>query len=318
MDKDLIERVEIRNVRCLRHVDVELAPLTVLIGKNDTGKTSFLDAISWLAWASGGRKEGVSAHTLVTTAVPHEQASVAVIHSRHGRMALPLNVQRPQLQFNALQSVAPPYRLDPAQLRAPAQVGILRDCPLPPGGNGLVDVIDRLPLSKRIVLQTDFLERIPTVAEVRPDRPESGQTGVKELWFDVKGAGVLPARQMSDGAMLLLAYLAIIHDKNAPRLIMIEEPENGIHPKQLEYVVQMLASLTERDEPVQVIITTHSPYVLDFVPRDAVRVFSRGPDGNVSVEAFHSFEGISDMLSKGMTLGEAWYNADEDDLVKRD
>lgn len=54
MAKTRIERVTICNLKCLRKVSVDLAPLTVLIGKNDTGKPSFLDAISWLA--RGGRR----------------------------------------------------------------------------------------------------------------------------------------------------------------------------------------------------------------------------------------------------------------------
>jgi putative ATP-dependent endonuclease of OLD family len=41
----LIKEARIRNYRCLRSVDVELDPLTVLIGQNNAGKTSFLNAL---------------------------------------------------------------------------------------------------------------------------------------------------------------------------------------------------------------------------------------------------------------------------------
>ena len=41
-----IKEVRIRHFRCLRSVDVELDPLTVIIGENNSGKTSFLNAIS--------------------------------------------------------------------------------------------------------------------------------------------------------------------------------------------------------------------------------------------------------------------------------
>jgi len=41
----LIKEVRIRNYRCLRSVDVELDLLTVLIGQNNAGKTSFLNAV---------------------------------------------------------------------------------------------------------------------------------------------------------------------------------------------------------------------------------------------------------------------------------
>ena len=41
----MIDRVIIRNFRSLSHVDASLRPLTVLIGPNDSGKSSFLAAI---------------------------------------------------------------------------------------------------------------------------------------------------------------------------------------------------------------------------------------------------------------------------------
>ena len=40
-----IKEVRIRHFRCLRSIDVELEPLTVLIGQNNSGKTSFLNAL---------------------------------------------------------------------------------------------------------------------------------------------------------------------------------------------------------------------------------------------------------------------------------
>ena len=42
----MLDRVTIKNFRCLRDVSVPLKPLTVLIGENDTGKSSFLEAVA--------------------------------------------------------------------------------------------------------------------------------------------------------------------------------------------------------------------------------------------------------------------------------
>jgi putative ATP-dependent endonuclease of OLD family len=49
-----IQCVRVRNFRCLRQVEVTLTPLTVLIGENNSGKTSFLEALS-AALGTGGR-----------------------------------------------------------------------------------------------------------------------------------------------------------------------------------------------------------------------------------------------------------------------
>lgn len=44
----MITKLHIENFKCLRDVTVKLSPLTGLIGKNDTGKTSFLEALGML------------------------------------------------------------------------------------------------------------------------------------------------------------------------------------------------------------------------------------------------------------------------------
>src|SRR5690349_21102208 len=40
-----IRRVRIRNYRSIAYCDVELKPLTVLVGRNGSGKSNFVDAI---------------------------------------------------------------------------------------------------------------------------------------------------------------------------------------------------------------------------------------------------------------------------------
>src|ERR1700690_2293015 len=41
----MISKLHVQNFKCLRDVSVELSPFTVLIGKNDTGKSSLLEAV---------------------------------------------------------------------------------------------------------------------------------------------------------------------------------------------------------------------------------------------------------------------------------
>jgi len=54
----LLQRVQIKNFRCFREVDVELAPMVVLIGENNSGKTSFLDAIRLCLSRTATRRSG--------------------------------------------------------------------------------------------------------------------------------------------------------------------------------------------------------------------------------------------------------------------
>lgn len=42
----VLKRVRVKGFKCLRDVEVDLEPFTVLIGPNDSGKSAFLQAIS--------------------------------------------------------------------------------------------------------------------------------------------------------------------------------------------------------------------------------------------------------------------------------
>jgi predicted ATPase len=44
----MIKRVRISNFKCLGNVDVELGPVTILIGRSGTGKTTFVEALRFL------------------------------------------------------------------------------------------------------------------------------------------------------------------------------------------------------------------------------------------------------------------------------
>ena len=74
------------------------------------------------------------------------------------------------------------------------------------------------------------------------------------------------AQQASDGAILFLGLLALIYSPEPPKLLLIEEPEKGVYPKRLEEVIRLIRRLQEapsgRPAP-QIIMTTHSPYLLD-------------------------------------------------------
>jgi predicted ATPase len=68
------------------------------------------------------------------------------------------------------------------------------------------------------------------------------------------------AFSMSDGTLRALGLLAAVFQRPSPALLAIEEPEATIHPGALGAVLDLLKGATKR---MQVVITTHSPEVLD-------------------------------------------------------
>lgn len=119
---------------------------------------------------------------------------------------------------------------------------------------------------------------------------------------------------------LVLFFLALRHHPQPPSLVLLEEPENGVHRSRLEDIMSLLRDMTdehESGEQVQVLLTTHSPHLLDYVDldRDQVLVFQRNDDGSCHAEPVDR-KRMDAFLGEFM-LGEVWYNSHEEGLVKR-
>jgi predicted ATPase len=108
------------------------------------------------------------------------------------------------------------------------------------------------------------------------------------------GGMTLPARSLSEGTLRFLALCVLLEDPSVTGLLCMEEPENGIHPANIGAMVSLVRDLAvdARDAPGpdnpfrQVIINTHSPYVVQLVdPQDllfADTALQRAPDGSLA------------------------------------
>lgn len=165
----------------------------------------------------------------------------------------------PQLRpaYDALTGVGT-YSLNPDVIRAPQQADageiLARD-----GGN-LASVVARLdPGSKRRVEQ--YLSVIvPGVESV--DRKAIGPMETLEYRQEVGGQSNswrFPALNMSDGTLRATGILVALF-QSAPGLVAIEEPEIALHPAAAEALYD---ALSEASTTRQVLITSHSPELLD-------------------------------------------------------
>lgn len=118
---------------------------------------------------------------------------------------------------------------------------------------------------------------------------------------------------LSTGTLRVLVLLALFRHPEPPPLIVIEEIENGLDPRTIHLIVEELRNLVESGRS-QVIVTTHSPYLLDLLPlwsivlveRDEDRgpVFSR-PDDNPELGKWAEKFGPGRLYTmQGLSLGE--------------
>ncbi len=110
-------------------------------------------------------------------------------------------------------------------------------------------------------------------------------------------------QNISDGTLRLLAFIVALY--SGASLVAFEEPENRIHPYLLETLVDLA-----RKAPCQVIITTHSPYLLDHVKPEEVYVVEKPGTETIVKKLSKTKEvhAVKKLLEEGGTLGEAWYS----------
>lgn len=189
----------------------------------------------------------------------------------------------------------------------------------PDGGNvpALLDYFLRRD-RKRFADTLNVLKRlIPGLEELEIATPNRD---IRRVDLVTDNGYRFPADRASAGVRLLLFFVALAYHPNAPKTILIEEPETGIHPKRLGDVMALLHEISEGKHgkhASQVILTTHSPFLLDLVrlDTDQVLVFRRNDDGTRSAEPADADR--LKLFLKEFMLGEVWYNQGEEGLIAR-
>lgn len=111
------------------------------------------------------------------------------------------------------------------------------------------------------------------------------------------------ARFASDGTLKMLSYLILLHDPAPPPFIGIEEPENFLHPRLLYGLAE---ECRKAADATQVLVTTHSPFFLNALKQEEVRVLWRDEQGYAQCSALQENSRIKHFVDAGASLGDLW------------
>lgn len=89
----------------------------------------------------------------------------------------------------------------------------------------------------------------------------------------------VPSWGVSDGTLRLLALTLLAYTGEPGKMILIEEPENGIHPQAVETVFQSLSSAYD----CQILCASHSPVILSLAEPSQILCFAKSSDGATDV-----------------------------------
>jgi predicted ATPase len=338
-DKPFVETVRIQNFGCARDVTLELTRLHALIGPNDSGKSTVLAAIRTACQLIDvGETELTRAGRLDPRGIPGSRITIAwgtetIACFREPKQhqwkvdtsprRAPLSALTVHVHFPPLASgLAGPargarlVRWDPDAIRRPCEL-IPESEPLFVGerGDRLAAVYDALLSRDRTAfgkIEADVRNHFPTVKEIwLPALNRSEKT----LGVTLHDGTRVSANEMSEGLLYWLAFAVLPHvDPTA--ILLIEEPENGLHPSRIAEVVKVLREVSKT---MQVIIATHSPLVINELQPDEVTILTRDDKTGAQATRMDRTKHFQ-QRQQVYALGELWLSfadgLDEAALVK--
>lgn len=130
------------------------------------------------------------------------------------------------------------------------------------------------------VVEKSLRTLIPSVDGIEMDISELGEV---ELRLKENGVAI-PARVLSEGTLRLLGLLALTGSDSPPSLVGFEEPENGIHPRRIKLIAELLKTRSNSGQS-QYVVTTHSPILPDLLPDDSLFI-TRRIDRQSQIDSF--------------------------------
>ncbi|HUW82732.1 MAG TPA: ATP-binding protein [Phycisphaerae bacterium] len=149
-----------------------------------------------------------------------------------------------------------------------------------PDGANLPWVIERLKTddpAKHAEWVSHVRTALPDIEDVKTiERPEDRS---RYLVICYRDKLEVPSWTASDGTLRLLALTLIAYLSKLTGVYLIEEPENGVHPRAVETVFQSLSSVYD----AQILLATHSPVILSIAEPSQILCFSKVESGAADI-----------------------------------
>ena len=294
----MITRVKFTNFKSLRDVEIGLERFTMFVGPNASGKSSVLQGLDLLCRAFRAEMIDEELRSATSSGATANAALAAECAGKVFRYTGvdPKKVFDPQVNWNGdghavaddgdcdvwhpwrpaagvpsplAHSFLPCFErsklvsahatLDPANVAA--------------DGSGLHSALANMALNDPDSwqeLQQRLRSLIPPLLRLRFTPASGGQPPA--LLFDTNGAVGLPAAQVSEGALTLLALLATIYGRARPKLLLLDGLDRGLHPLVQRDLVGLLRQRLAADPALQIVGVTNSTYLLNVVEPEEVRV----------------------------------------------
>jgi predicted ATPase len=330
----MIKSIHFENFKALKNATLPLGRFTLLVGPNGSGKSTAMQAFAFVRSPGSFSFDNIvnayaqnTKPVKVEVAMNVEMSNDAFIFrsgwtydvgaaSYYGPEQVTyrrtLIAKHRQATINELDNTRV-FSFDAESIATSVQ--LRPNMALEPNGLNLVGVLDNLrdKNPERFEELNEELGRwLPEFDRILFETPGQGHRSF--LLRTRIGHHAIRASDLSHGTLFALAFLTLAYIPNPPSIVCFEEPERGIHPRLLREIQDGMYRLAypenynEKRDPVQVIATTHSPYMLDlYKDHPEEIVIAHKDDDGVRFERLADQPNVDEFLQDA-PLGEVWYS----------
>lgn len=121
------------------------------------------------------------------------------------------------------------------------------------------------------------------------------------------------SKEISDGILRVLAFIAISEIEPANAIFLLDEVENGINSDYAEAMIDVLSEIYEESRH-QLVLTTHSTVFLDYVKPEQIVLLYRDQNGSTRADNLFDSKEIRDKLEY-MYPGEILLNMSQKEIA---
>lgn len=257
----MIKRVHFESFQSLQSVTLDLGRLTALVGANGSGKSSVLLGMHLLA-----RAVDVGVGEVFKGSRAPERL---IYRGTPGTIALAMrdtDDDELNLEIHVAKESEISFEVEGAH-RAAATTLVRLDA---------ADDTERSELAATLAWmeKTGRDELAQITADLRRVAPDVRRIVVEPFALEFGDGCVVPADLLGDGTVRALGLLTALREPGRASLLLIDDLERGLHLSAQSQLVTMIHEAMVRDPKLQVVCTTHSPYLLSLLEPGQVRVLA--------------------------------------------
>lgn len=134
---------------------------------------------------------------------------------------------------------------------------------------------------------------------------ESQEMAGQEVVLDMNTGERIPAHAISEGTMLTLGLLTVLMSPKQPNLVLLDDIEQGLHPKAQRQLMTIFKEIIQANNNLQIIFSTHSPYIVDELTPSQVHVLSNANSGFTCCKRLDEHPDV-EWARRTLTTGEFW------------